>query len=318
MIKKEYKVLGIKCIKFVGILLIADLVFGTVSKELFFSQETGKYARSSYAINEVETDILVFGSSHAHRHYIPEVFEKNLQNTAYNVGAEGQQLLYHTAMQKMILKRTTPALIILNIDGNFLYKSPAAYDRLSDLHPYYSDNKDELRPILGLQSKFIDFKLFFKAYQTNSTLIHAIRYYASPQLDYQGYRPLSGTMKPSEDNIYGKNEKGDDYIEEIDENFLNAFKEFIENAKKHQVKLAMVTSPSLNEVDYSQNASMIMMKEIAKEENIPFIDFYNSEPFKFNHLLFHDVTHLNNKGANMFTKRLTDTIKTKGLISDTN
>ncbi|WP_299252449.1 hypothetical protein [uncultured Aquimarina sp.] len=312
MIKKEFKLSLIKLAKFVVIFLIADLVLGTISKQIFFNQKTGKYARSTYAIKDTDSKILIFGSSHAHRHYVPKVFEKELGKTCYNVGAEGQQLLYHTAMLKMILKRTKPDLIILNIDENFLYKSKVAYDRLSDLHPYYSDYDEELGPILGLKSKLIDFKMFFKSYQTNSTVIHAIKYYLSPQIDYNGYRPLSGQVKSVVDESEEILIK--EYVEEIDENFVMGLKNFISTAKNKGISLLFVTSPTFSEVDHSNNISYNKIKEIAGKENIPFVNFFNATQFKYKHELFHDTSHLNNDGAQLFCKYLADEIKNRNLV----
>ncbi|MBG6133659.1 hypothetical protein IWQ47_005131 [Aquimarina sp. EL_43] len=309
MIRKEYKTSLIKLGKFLVIFLIVDFALGMISKQLFFSQETGKYARSTYAIQETNAKVLIFGSSHAHRHYVPEVIETELKKSCYNAGAEGQQLLYHMALQKMIIKRMEPELMILNIDEDFLYHTKEAYDRLSDLHPYYSDYRDDLKPILGLQSKLVDFKLFFRGYQTNSTIMHVIRYYASPQLDYKGYRPLFGKVKLSKhinEEVQSKIEKG---VEDIDQNFVAALQMFIAIAKDHNIDLVFVTSPTYFTVDHSMNTSFNRIKTIAEKENIPFVDFFNDQQFMGKPTLFHDPSHLNNDGAKLFTKKLADQIK---------
>ncbi|MFH6769242.1 hypothetical protein V8G56_10880 [Gaetbulibacter aquiaggeris] len=295
-------------LKFIIIFLIVDFLFGSISKKIFYEQKTGKFYRSTYAIKEAKEDILIFGSSHAHRHYVPEVMEKELLKTCYNVGAEGQQLLFHAAFQKMILKRRVPELIVLNIDENFLYKSNAAYNRLSDLHPYYSEFKNELRSFLSLNSSFMDFKLFFKSYQTNSTLIHAIRYYISPQIDYKGYRPLDGVMTLNKVAFYEKDNSEKEYIQEIDPVFVAAFKDFILTAKKNNIKLVFVTSPNLIERSISENESFKMIKVISKLEKIPFFDFLNSPAYINQYDLFHDPSHLNDNGARIFTKSVAELI----------
>ncbi|WP_027391618.1 SGNH/GDSL hydrolase family protein [Aquimarina latercula] len=302
---KEYSSIFLKIIKFVIIILIVDVLLGIVSNQIFFLQETGKYARANHTIYETEAEVLIFGSSHAHRHYVPEVLEKQLHTTAYNAGAEGQQLLYHLAMQEMLLKRSTPDLFILNIDEDFLYSSDIAYDRLNDLHPYYSEFKDELRPIFRLNSKFIDVEMFFKSYLLNSTIIHILRYYVSPQLDYKGYRPLHGITR----NNQIKNDLNniDDQSKEIDENFVFALKEFIDNSKSNKVDLVFVISPALRKIR-SNNKSLALINKISKEEEVPILDF--SEDKNFNNKLdwFHDPSHLNDKGARYFTKLVSERI----------
>ncbi len=304
MRKSEFKLTGIKIIKFTILLLVVDFCLGFISNQIFVNQKTGKFHRSTYSIYEAKEDILIFGSSHAHRHYVPDVIEKELSKTCYNAGAEGQQLLYHTALLKMILKRTQPKLLVLNIDENFLYKSSKAHDRLSDLHPYYEDFKHELRPILGINSSLIDFKLFFKSYQKNSTLIHALRYYLSPQIDYKGYRPLDDKMTPEKVAIHEKNHSEKEFIEEIDDYFVRALKDFISEAKRNNAKLLFVTSPNLIERNVSNNESLNRIKEIADSEEIPFLDFLNTPKYTNQFELFHDPSHLNDDGARLFTGEL--------------
>jgi len=304
--KKTYQKFILKILKFALIILLVDIVFGSIARYVFSNQDTGKYARSTHAIEKTTAKILIFGSSHAHRHYIPAIFEKELNTSCYNAGAEGQQLLYHATLQKMILKRTKPDIIVLNIDEDFLYGSKAAYDRLSDLHPYYDDHREALKPILEKQSKFVDFTLFFKSYQVNSTLVHAIRYYLSPQVDFKGYRPLYGKLSAQNKLIPSETDK----IETtIDQNFVNAFTSFISTAKNNNVKLILVTSPNLITKNHKNNLSFRTMLEIINENDITMIDFFNSPHFLGKYELFHDITHLNDDGATLFSGLLSEEIK---------
>ncbi|GAA0720727.1 hypothetical protein GCM10009430_21210 [Aquimarina litoralis] len=298
----KYRVIIFKLIKLLIIIVIVDMVLGIAAEKLFYTQKTGKYARSTYAIDQTNAETLVFGSSHAHRHYVPDVLENELQTSAYNVGAEGQQLLYHLGLQKMILKRVTPKTIILNIDEDFLFNSTFAYDRLHDLYPYYGDHKDVLRPIFAVNNRFVDIKMFFKSYLFNSTIVHMTRYYVSPQIDYKGYRPLNGTVSEKEIDNYENDTQPKSNL--IDSNLVNALKEFILNAKSNNIKLVFVTSPNLIKGNYKQNRSFSLINVIATEHNIPLLDFFNDPRFSDNHDFFHDPSHLNDKGAKYFTKLL--------------
>ncbi|SEK53302.1 hypothetical protein SAMN04487910_0748 [Aquimarina amphilecti] len=302
---KRYITTFSKIMKFVIIVLIVDVIFGIVSNHLFFLQKTGKYARANLVIYETEAEVLIFGSSHAHRHYVPEVLEKQLNTTAYNAGAEGQQLLYHLALQKMVLKRKKPNLFILNIDEDFLYSSDIAYDRLNDLHPHYSEYGDDLRPIFKLKSEFVDVEMFFKSYLLNSTIVHILRYYISPQLDYKGYRPLNGTV--TNDHITSKLMEVNDQVKEIDENFVLALKEFINNSKSNNVDLVFVISPTLRNIN-SNNKSLGMINEIADKEEVPILNFLDDKNFKDKLDWFHDPSHLNDTGAKYFTKLVSERI----------
>lgn len=308
--RKKIKIFLIKAVLFIAILVFTDFVLGSVAQKIFFSQLTGKYARATYAIKEAEEDIMILGSSHAHRHYVPEVFQQEIGRPAFNAGAEGQQLLYHYALLKMILKKKSkPDIILLNVDDYFLYNTPVAYERLNDLYPYYDDYRDELYPILKLNSDFIDLKLFFKAYQTNSTLVHALRYYAAPQFTFNGYRPLFG--KVSESSLI-KMTIYKEYTEEIEGDFVWALKEMVREAKSEKVTLVFVTSPNIMKKNLQNNRSFIKIEEIAKQGKIPFLNYYNDKRFLNQNTLYHDISHLNDDGARYFTKIVSqDLLKSK-------
>lgn len=170
MSRSSLKILFLKSLKFLIIFFAIDFFFGFISKEIFLNQETGKYARITYSINENQSDILILGSSRAHRHYNPDVLEKKLNKICYNAGVKGQKLLFNVALGSIILERYNPEVIILNIDHNWFYEYNEAYDRLSDLYPYYWEHRSILKPIFNLNSTldFIDFKLLFSSFNNYS------------------------------------------------------------------------------------------------------------------------------------------------------
>lgn len=296
------------------IFLVIDLGFGYVAKQIFLHQETGKYARITYSIREASPDILILGSSLANRHYVPEIFEKGLDQTCYNAGVQGRGLIFHTALEKMILERTSPKLIILNVNQNWMYKSDRAYDGLNDFIPYYWEYRKILKPILSIDTKLIDYTLLFQAYQTNSTIVHAIKYFFFPQIDYNGYRPMYGSMLPPENPI---SDKGSAEILpklEIDPEFVEAFKSFVTAAQQNNVELIFIVCPLVYEVDYSKSTSLSIMKAIAEKEHIPFYDFSNDAFYKDRYDLFFDPFHLNDQGARIYSQTVVDKIKADSLF----
>lgn len=300
---------ALKALKFLAIFIVVDLLFGTLAKQLYFGQETGKQARITHSIKDTESDIVIFGSSHANRHYVPGVFEETLGKSCYNAGVQGQGILFHDALQKIILQRTEPELVVLNIDDIWLYENKGNYDRLSDFYPYYWDYRDILKPVLDLNTKLTDVKMMFKAYQYNSTLVHALRYMLAPQKDFDGYLPLKGVIKgpaPKEDHA------DDDPYQPppLDPNFIAAYKSFIATSKAHKTKLLLVLSPWHEKNDLSGNPSMALLREIAKSEDVPLLDLYNDPRFVDHDELFNDRSHLNDEGARRFSKIVAEYIKT--------
>lgn len=294
----DFKKLFIKIAKFVAIFLVIDFALGFVAKKVYFSQESGKCARISYTIEQADEDIIIFGSSQAIHHIIPEIITDSTGKTCYNSGVRGQELLFNHALQKLILERTQPKLLILNVDGYWLYESRVFADRLSTFHPYYQDNKKTLKPLLAEHNNFIEGKLFFKGYQYNSTIIHAIKYLLAPQTDFNGYMPLYGVLE--EKDITGKASvtlsdlKIDPYLEKTFENFIL-------EAKNKNVPMVLSITPSLWGKSYSDDKSMKRMLELAEKYDVPVLDFAQQEEFTLNYKLFNDYGHLNDSGARVFT-----------------
>lgn len=310
--KKEYRLFISKVILFIIIFMIVDFLIGSVILNSFFNQKSGKYARIMHSIKNTEADILIFGSSAANHHYIPQLFEKGLNQSTYNVGVQGQYIIFFLALQELILERLDPKVIILNVDSRWLNESQDAYDRLHDLHPYYWDYYNILKPILSLNSRFIDFKLLFKTYQTNSTHLHMIYYYFSPQADFQGYKPLYGNFKKLPDVEKESKNRIKLKEREIDQNFVNAFSKFISNAKNKNIKLIFSVSPTIFgvDIDSPNNNSMMKLKEIAELEKIPLYDFSNDARFKNrDDLFFTDGVHLNDEGAQLLSNLLIEKMK---------
>lgn len=300
-----FKKIIFKLMKFLIILLIVDSIVGSFAKRIYFNQKTGKQARITKSLQVVDDEILFFGSSRAARHYNPKIFENELGVSCYNTGVKGQGILFQSILLEIILKRTNPQLIILNIDESTLYKSNRAYDRIRDINPYYSDYPEIIKPYLSMKSSLVDLKLFLKSFQYNSTIVHAIKYYFFPQEDIKGFLPLYGEIKANQNKIDVKSNQG----KILDENFINALYSFVYASQKYNFKLIFIKSPNLRYYDFSKSESINKIKEISEKNQIPFVDFSNNEIFLEKYSLFYDNSHLNIKGSDLLSNLLAEKIK---------
>lgn len=309
--KKEVLMIFLKrCVLFTLVFLLIDFVFGSIAVKLYFSQESGKFARLTYSIKKDTSEVLIFGSSHANRHYIPEIISKGLNESTYNVGVQGQKLLFQTTLLKLILNRHKPSTIILNIDKDWLFESNEAYDRLNDFNPYFWEYRSDLFPVLSLKSSFVYPKMFFKSYRTNSTIVHIVKYFISPQKDYNGYRPLQGTISVDRMNKLLKTSSKYNVNKGVfDVNFINALHEFINLSKRNGIDLVFVLSPSLVADRYGDNESFKLIADIASESGVSIIDFEKNNQFSRQNHLFNDLSHLNDLGANLFSSLLVDELR---------
>ena len=311
--KKEYNILIRKTIFFVLIIIAIDVIFGSLARYAYFNQSSGKNYRVTYTLEELTDSVVVFGSSHAANHFVPEVMSEELGLSCYNAGVQGQRLIFATTTESIMLKRYQPKLVVLNIDPYWLFESLESYDALADLNPYYFKYPDEIAPVLQLKSKYEEYKLYSKLYQYNSTIAHIIRYWFAEQKDYNGYLALEGKLDPNLDNDKSKADEGliksEKPEEKIDEHVIASLKSFISNTQNAGVKLVFVVSPHINKFDYSGNKSFNMIKEIAAKNSVPVLDYYMNDQFTGKYEYYKDPSHLNIDGAKYFSRIVSRDLK---------
>lgn len=244
MIKNQYIKFLTRITIVILVLIIADQLIGRTLRHLYFSQVAGEYYRATYTIDSTKANILVFGSSRAYHHYVPEVFEDKLKMSFYNTGRDGNYLLYNYAVFKLVTKRYNPKIIIFDLNPIELFYHETDYEGLSSLLPYYNDHP-ELRKIIELRGPYEKYKLYSATYPFNSQLIN-IAYgnleisktrYASDK----GYLPLYGKMKSATTN-----NALPESIGTIDKNKIEALNNIAVFCKKNNIRLVFAFSPIFN------------------------------------------------------------------------
>lgn len=284
---------------------IFDQVIGRILKQYYFKQESGLYYRTTYAIDSTTADIVVFGSSRANHHYVPEVFGDSLKMSFYNCGREGNFLLYNYAVFKAIVSRYTPKIVIFDINPDELYYDREGYDRLSSLLPYYKKHP-EIRSIVGLKSPFEKFKFISKIYPYNSSMltiaIGNTDLNKERKNDQKGYVPLAGYIPDTV--LYKINPFGQAVL---DTNKVNAVSYIIQYCKSNKIRLIFIQSPMFAKV--SNTSSIEYFDKMTRETRTSFWNFLNDAEFLDKPNFFQDQYHLNNAGAIYFSKLLVKKIK---------
>lgn len=297
------KNLYFKILIFAVIVFSFDFIVGHALEYFYFSQKFGTRFRTTYAMEYTNEDVLIFGSSRASHHYHPASFENKLYQTFYNVGRDGNFLLYHYAILESTLKRYSPKVIILDFNIEEFNKEQGSYDRLSSLLPYYKKHP-EVMSVLELRSPYEKLKLLSNIYPFNSMILDiAAGNIALNQRDngIKGYLPLkyvcSEEIKEKQNEDYG-----------LDTNKITIYKKFIAECKKANIKLYIVCSPYY--IKYiNEDKSLKIAKAIANSYGIPFLDYSQHPSFFTNRTLFADDDHLNDMGARMFSDSLISVIR---------
>jgi hypothetical protein len=292
---------------FLFILLVIDIVIGAVLHHYYFTMKSGVQYRTTYAIEKTTADVLVFGSSRAIHHYKPDAFEDQLKLSFYNAGRDGEESsLFHYAVLKGVLKRYTPKIIILDLMNGELGKTLYSYDRLASISPYYKTHP-EMRPIIEMRSNNEKIKMISGIYPFNSLLMSIISGNLDKEgkknKDVKGYLPVPSTSiitKPIQPVVMS-----DTY--ELDSIKLNVLRSFIKDCTDAHIRLYIVCSPYY-ERHIGTDLSITTIKKMAAAFQVNFFDFSTDNFFLQHPELFGDPWHLNDNGADIFSKMMVDKI----------
>lgn len=255
-------------------------------------------------MNESNDDIIILGSSRASHHYVPSIISDSLGMSCYNAGSEGMCIYYHYAILAAMIERGyCPKVVIYDVYNKDIkdYPGPtftldAALDRLA---PHYGEFNciDSLFGLKGWKEKL---KQQSKAYRYNSKLVQSIKCNFIPLPEDNGYEAVKGQLN---DSIQFYHEEYDNCA--IDTLKLEYVRKLVLLAKQNEVKLFFVLSPN-----FADNPSRAYdaAKEIARENNVEFIDCYNN-PALMKRKFFRDLSHLNDEGAHVWTSYLAHLLK---------
>lgn len=302
--QKQIIQFSLRVLIIVIVILLCDRGIGAILKIFYFRQESGDGYRTTYAIDSTLADILVFGSSRANHSYVPEIFEEIFRYTFYNTGRDGNYILYNYAIFKAITRRYNPKMIIFDIRPADLGSNAFEYDRLSLLYPYYKTHP-EISEIVDTKSPFEKMKRVSAIFPYNSLIFQIamgnMEFNKKRVPDIKGYIPFFEIMKnekidTSKSNIYT-----------IDENKILALKDIILTCQQKSIELIFVNSPTWGIIqdDYCE----VKLIELFSENRITFFDMSNHPTFISNPGYFADKNHLNDEGAKVFSKILSDKIR---------
>ena len=109
----------IKVAVFLAIVAGVDRLAGLSFKALEHSARGGFTKRDSFICDQLETDVLIMGSSRCVRHYNPQVISDSLRLSCYNAGQMGNGIILNYGRLRMIKERKQPSVIIYDLHPEF-------------------------------------------------------------------------------------------------------------------------------------------------------------------------------------------------------
>lgn len=279
------------------ILAVGDFLIGKGMDYVYANVMSGGQRRNNFIANEMDADILVFGSSRALHHYNAQLIQDSLGLSCYNCGQDGNGIMLDYGRLLLVKKRYTPKCVIVDITPKYdLLSTKEGYD-MGWLRPYYYDDK-------GIRDLFADvddkekFKMLSSAYRYNSFFLTRLASYLSGKVEEdktKGFMPIDS--RPGDVRINKMLSFSD---VEYDSLKLDYFSKLIDLAAGS--RLYFVISPVWYDMKTRREEEIKPLKAICRQKGIPLVDFTNHPKYLRNDSLFSDGTHLNSLGADIFSR----------------
>lgn len=252
-----------------------------------------------YAMCEVNTDVVVIGSSRAKHHYVSSILADSLGLSVFNCGRNGENLRYQTAVLNGILNRYAPKLVVWNFEPRLMLEVDEAslkdaFSRLSVLAPFATED-EFVREVLHVCGAHEDLKLCSHLFCYNSLWVEFLYLFCRKNRFHEGYLPLpvSGYAYPVLCN------KNYDRVFEVSR--LHRFERMLLRCKEMGVPVVLCFSPRFEWDGYRDAVSYRAILEVTHRLEVPLFDFYHHPAFMTDSTCFHDVNHMNHRGAVRFS-----------------
>ena len=259
----------------------------------------------------IRSDLVVLGSSRAWTAYDTFIMDSLLHRDTYNLGIDGHhldlQLIRYETYRRFSPK---PQFVLLNIDAISTFGDLAdpEYER-EQFFPYILDR--------NLISRVSDKKKL----SVGDRYIPLYRYFGYQEDIRDGLAAFFG-KKEFVDGGMHKGFRGNPYQWDpqtnlaqnkivpirIDSSAVTQLEDFVRNTSDEGIHLVFVKAPVYHPfLSYFSNLSYCdsLIEGIAEEYHVPLIDF-TDDPAYNDSSLFYNYTHLNKRGAEVFTLSLSE------------
>jgi hypothetical protein len=298
--------------KFIKNILIFGLLFFLLDKIFIFfivaSPEKEVDKRLELLINgKINKEIIILGSSRGARNIIASEIEKKTGRSAYNLAYPGSDIEFHEFIVRSLLKfNKAPKVILLSVDYPMAFLPDSILNfRLDRMYPLVKYNyiNDEL--VARDEKNIITSNLFALSRMNKSNFdIRQKKFTALDTLYADGSMPIS-FQKEGEDWMQSASIAKYDPKKELKVK-LECFRKIIAMCEEKNVGLIIIQPPLFDPMD---SAFRERLKQLTASK-IPFFDYNHQNPIYKNKGYYYDRTHLNRKGAMIFTDEIAQYLNT--------
>jgi hypothetical protein len=267
----------------------------------------------------INSDIIIQGSSRAWVQYNTYIIDSALHTNSYNFGMDGSPFDVQYARFKAYLAHNAyPKLIIQNVDWDLLDRNTSVYQKYQ-LLPFLSDSTfkrlildEKLLPKADIYLPVFKYSGQTKAIQLGFSEFFGLKHVVSDR--HKGY--AGATLAWDGKNFDKKKLQGKIEWKKNPE-VETLFIQFLVECKRNKIKVLLVHAPVYYEhtkLFGAHNELVFFYKNLAAKYDADFMDF-SEDSISFSKSNFYNVTHLNKKGSELFTLKLTRQMKKMGILN---
>lgn len=254
------------------------------------------YNINKYIYYDQPADLAILGASRANHHYAIKLIEDSLNIVAYNWGGDGQSILLQYLALLKANENGKLKIVILDLGNGQI--GDWVKSHISSLYPYYWENdtiKNLVDEVEGMNMSPFMISSFV---QYNSKINDIAKSHKRKMELDKGYSPIPYTGKPfirdKGQEVVSKNEKN----KELNSTGIKYLKRMASMCQQKGIRFIVCISPILSSYEKKQVTKTI---KTCSDNGIECWDMKDviKDPY-----LFKDDTHLNAKGAELFTEML--------------
>ena len=261
-------------------------------------------------------DIAIYGSSRAWVHIDPKILIDSLEIDVYNFGIDGHNFWLQYLRHLEFLKHNKkPKTIILAVDVFSLQKRIDLYQPDQFL-PYMLWNLN----IQEYTSSYVGYNTFeyylpLLRYSGKSNALKTIikNIFINQPNDNFRNNGFLGMNREWNNDLDKAKENKDTYKIKLDSTSITLFEKFINECKINDIELIFVYTPEYidgQKFVANRNDIIQIYRDMSTKYSIEFYD-YSNDSLCFNKKYFYNASHLNNIGAEIFSKTLASDLKAR-------
>ena len=243
----------------------------------------------------ITSDVVILGSSRAWVQFSPTILDSILHCDSYNLGIDGSCLNRQITKYELYRqKNKKPERILLNVDF-FSFGFTRGYESYQ-YYPYFYDR--DVRERIFPQESFSWAEKWIPFYRYTHLGLNNIPY--DDRLLNRGFHAVESSWDGT------KLEEMSPIDISFDARTLSLFTSFLNRAQEENIPVVLVYAPVYYKAkDFIRNHDQLehRLEEFQKEYSFTFLR-YDDSPICRDTIYFYNATHLNKKGAELFTEQL--------------